>query len=284
MLYLSSFSFPCQIDEEIFLDRIKLTCYDTCYPFEILSRKNIEHISFDPLTILYGGNGCGKTTILNIIAEKLRLRRESPFNKTDFLEPYLTYCSAETKVAPPGDSRIITSDDVFDHILRIRQSNSEIDSARKKLFRQYEDNRATRFRINSMEDYEQLKDINLCKKISKSQYIRRKNSDNIRTQSNGENALRYFTGTITQDALYLLDEPENSLSAENQQKLAQFLEDSCRFYNCQFIISTHSPFLLSIKGAKVYDMDDPPFAAKKWTELKNVRLFHEFFLKHAPEF
>lgn len=284
MLYLSSFSFPTQEEEEIYLDRIKLTCYDTCYPFEILSRKNIEHITFEPFTILYGGNGCGKTTILNIIAEKLRLRRESQFNKTDYLEPYLEHCQAETKTPLPGDSRIITSDDVFDHILRIRQTNSEIDSTREKLFQRYEDNRATRFRLNSMEDYEQLKDINLCKKISKSQYIRRNNHDNIRTQSNGENALRYFTGMITQDALYLLDEPENSLSAENQQKLAQFLEDSCRFYNCQFIISTHSPFLLSIKGAKVYDMDDPPFAAKKWTELKNVRLFHEFFLKHAPEF
>ncbi len=284
MLYLTSFSFPTQEQEEMFLHRSKLTCHDTYYPFNVLSRKNIEQIRFEPFTILYGGNGCGKTTILNIIAEKLRLRRESPFNKTDFLEPYLDYCHEDLKTALPNDSRIITSDDVFDHILRIRQTNSEIDSAREKLFQRYEDNRTTRFRLNSMEDYEQLKERNLCKKISKSQYIRRKSADNIRTQSNGESALDYFTRSITQDSLYLLDEPENSLSAENQQKLAQFLEDSCRFYNCQFIISTHSPFLLSVKGAKVYDMEEPPFEAKKWTELKNIRIFYDFFLKHAKEF
>ena len=40
--------------------------------------------------------------------------------------------------------------------------------------------------------------------------------------------------------LYLLDEPENSLSAELQLDLLKFIENSARFYNCQFIISTHS--------------------------------------------
>ena len=36
---------------------------------------------------------------------------------------------------------------------------------------------------------------------------------------------------------------------ERQRELAQFLTDSVRFYRCQFIISTHSPFLLSLRDA-----------------------------------
>ena len=106
----------------------------------------------------------------------------------------------------------------------------------------------------------------------------------IAGKSNGESAYLYFTERIKSDALYLLDEPENSLSAKLQCELAQFLEDSARFYGCQLIISTHSPFLLSIKGAKIYDLDSYPVAVRDWTELENVRAYYDLFLKHRNEF
>ena len=82
----------------------------------------------------------------------------------------------------------------------------------------------------------------------------------------------------------MLDEPENSLSPEKQQELVKFLEDSARFFRCQFVIATHSPFLLSMKGAKIYDMDENPVDVKRWTELENVRAYYEFFKKHEEEF
>ncbi len=268
----------------MFLGSINMTCFNTFYPFRVLSTKGIGKIKFEPFTILYGGNGCGKTTILNIIAEKLELKRGTAFNRTSFLHNYLRLCDFKWAKRPSTDSCIITSDDVFDHILNTRKVNEEIDTRRRELFSQYSETKKKNFRMNSLDDYDELKNHNLCKRVSKSQFISRKLDDNILEQSNGENTLRYFSHKITQDSLYLLDEPENSLSAENQLKLAQFLEDSYRFYNCQFIISTHSPFLLSIKGAKVYDMDELPFAAKKWTSLKNVRLFYDFFTQHSDEF
>lgn len=84
--------------------------------------------------------------------------------------------------------------------------------------------------------------------------------------------------------MYLLDEPENSLSPEKQQQLLQFIEDSARFYGCQFVIATHSPFLLSMRGAKIYDLDAEPVDVKRWTELGNIRVYYEFFKKHDMEF
>ena len=102
--------------------------------------------------------------------------------------------------------------------------------------------------------------------------------------SNGESAFSYFTNEIKEDALYLLDEPENSLSPRLQRELADFLMDSARFYGCQFVISTHSPFLLALKGAKIYDLDAVPVETKKWTELENVRIWHDFFSEHEKEF
>ena len=84
--------------------------------------------------------------------------------------------------------------------------------------------------------------------------------------------------------LYLLDEPENSLSAKLQEELAKFIEDSARFYGCQFIISTHSPFLLALKGARIYDLDAVPARVRRWTELENVRVYRDFFEKHRDAF
>lgn len=108
-------------------------------------------------------------------------------------------------------------------------------------------------------------------------------SGNVREHSNGESALIYFTDKIKESGLYLLDEPENSLSPDKQQELLQFLEDSVRFYNCQFVISTHSPFLLSMRGAKIYDPDEEPVDVRKWTQLGNVRAFYDFKM-HEREF
>jgi predicted ATPase len=52
----------------------------------------------------------------------------------------------------------------------------------------------------------------------------------------------------------------------------------------QFVIATHSPFLLSMRGAKIYDLDEEIVDVKPWTELKNVRMYFDFFEEHRSEF
>ena len=148
--------------------------------------------------------------------------------------------------------------------------------------------------MKSLDDYERLKKVNLARSKTQSEYIRRNLMKNVREHSNGESAFLYFNDKIKENALYLLDEPENSLSAEYQPEnslssekqieLQRFLVDSARFYGCQFIIATHSPFLLAMKGAKIYDLDEDPADVKKWTELGNVRAYYEFFREHRSEF
>ena len=82
----------------------------------------------------------------------------------------------------------------------------------------------------------------------------------------------------------MLDEPENSLSPKKQLELKEFIEKAARFFGCQFIIATHSPFLLSAGGAKIYDMDAVPVDIKCWTELASVRTYYYFFHEHEEEF
>ena len=162
--------------------------------------------------------------------------------------------------------------------------NEGIDRKKEELFEDYLDVKYSHFRMNSLDDYEQLKRVNKARSKTQSRFVRSELMDNIREYSNGESAFLYFSEKITENALFLLDEPENSLSPVKQQELVQFLENAVRFFGCQFVISTHSPFLLSMKGARIYDLDEDPVDVKKWTQLENVRAYYQFFKEHEDEF
>lgn len=284
MVYLSHFSFPDIEQEYSFVMGEKRTCYDTFYPFYILSKHHLSMLDFEPVTILYGGNGSGKTTALNVIGEKLGLVRDTLFNRTNFFEDYTSLCYCKLDKPLTKESRIITSDDVFDFMLNLRTINDGINQKREDLFQEYLDVKYSEFQMKSLNDYEQLKKVNMSRSKTQSRYIRNNLMDNVREHSNGESAFIYFCDKIKENGLYLLDEPENSLSPERQQELIRFLEDSARFFGCQFIIATHSPFLLSMRGAKIYDMDEDPADVKKWTQLSNVRAYYDFFKLHEKEF
>ena len=295
MIYLSHFQFPNIEMEYSFRMAQKRTCYDTYYPFFILSKHSLTMLDFEPVTILYGGNGSGKTTALNVIAEKLGHERDTLYNRSNFFEDYVGMCSyrteeeecslkAKSKKKMPAGSRIITSDDVFDFMLNLRSINDGINLKRDELFEDYLDAKYSHFQMSSLEDYEQLKKVTMARSNTQSKFVRKNLMDNVREHSNGESAFLYFSDKIKENGLYLLDEPENSLSPEKQQELLKFLEDSARFFGCQFIIATHSPFLLSMRGAKIYDMDEEVVDVKRWTELSNVRAYYDFFKKYEKEF
>ena len=308
-MYLSWFQFPDIEEEYDFTMAQKRRCYDSYYPFLVLSKHSLTRLDFSTITILYGGNGSGKSTALNVMAEKLELDRDTLYNRSCFFEDYTELCSfgaahgtgrrdsedeedggysrdaaGRKDVKMPSGSRIITSDDVFDFMLNLRSLNNGIDRKRGELFEEYLDTKYAHFQMRSLEDYEQLKKVNTVRRSTQSKYVRKNLMSNVREHSNGESAFRYFTEKITENCLYLLDEPENSLSPERQQELAQFLEDSARFYHCQFVIATHSPVLLSLWGAKIYDMDEERVSIKRWSELANVRAYYDFFKKHEREF
>ena len=284
MIYLSQFNFPDADTEFDFLLGVKSNCYDSFYPFQILPKNELEVLEFEPITILYGGNGSGKTTALNVIAEKLQLKRNTLYNRTNFFENYTDLCSYELRHSISNNSSIITSDDVFDFMLNVRNMNEGIHLKREELFEDYLDAKYSKFTFKTIDDYEQLKKVNMARSKTQSKYVRNNLMSNVREHSNGESAFIYFVDKIKDNGLYLLDEPENSLSPDKQQELLEYLESCVRFYDCQFIIATHSPFILSMKGAKIYDLDEDPVDVKKWTQLSNVLSYYKFFKKHEKSF
>ena len=137
-------------------------------------------------------------------------------------------------------------------------------------------------KFNGMQDYEALRLQVLArqKSLSRRQFIRRIAGHEVKLNSNGETALQYFEQKLKNDTLYCLDEPENSMSPKMQLELVKMLEEMARYCGCQFIIATHSPFLLALDGARIYDLDSQPVATKNWWELENTKIYDEFFLKN----
>nr|MBQ8890460.1 AAA family ATPase [Clostridia bacterium] len=290
MIYLGSFSLPSEDDELGFFHSVKAqrTCYDSKYPFGLFRYRDFPELSFNDITVFYGNNGSGKSTLLNVIAEKLSLHRTAPYNRTDFFDDYVGLCDYTLDRAIPRQSEIITSDGVFERVLDIRRLNDGIDDRRERLVREYIEEVSSEEpnTLRGLDDFDRWKRASDIRNPNKSQssFIRKNLVRNLEERSNGESALSFFVDAIRDDTLYLLDEPENSLSAQNQIQLKYFIEDCVRNHGCQFIISTHSPFLLSIAHARIYDIDSTPPEVRRWTELESVRAYYDFFKENEWKF
>ncbi len=296
MIYLQKFKMLSRAEDEGFFQeksptyhpKTRGTYFTSYYPFMLFRDHELPEFQFGDITIFYGGNGSGKSTILNIIAEKLGLQRGTVYNRSDFFDDYVELCRYELAAPLSAASRIIASDDVFDQVLDIRRVNEGIDGKKANLIEEYISERSseTPNNLRGLDDFDRWKAAAYArrKKTTMSQFLRTKVMRNVQERSNGESALSFFVDAITDGALYLLDEPENSLSPSNQIQLKYFIEDCVRHHECQFVISTHSPFLLSLLRARIYDIDSVPVSVRRWTELEGVRGYYTFFAEHKNEF
>ena len=270
MIYLKSF----KLSEE------RLKC-PNIYPFNVFRGREGLSFFFEPVTVLYGNNGSGKSTLLNVIADKLdiqgkELATPNTFGNDNYCARYSAGCAAglgedergRTIRGLPRESRYIKSEDILYEIKKIQQRQVLGDGMLYDRVKTGE----------SIDEALAFLDTKLGRKQqSFIEFAQEK-------YSNGETALRYFKDHIQPDALYLLDEPEVSLSPANQVELANMINEMARLLGCQFVLATHSPFMLGTLSAKIYDLDSSDYRVAEWSALPNVRYFYEFFKKHEGEF
>lgn len=273
MIYLKKFELP---DKEDY----------SGYPFHLFLEKEFFNIKFDTITIFYGDNGSGKSTLLNIITETINksskvIKRKNDIVKSEYFDMYINECKYYVQNNIPLDSKIICSEDIFKNILSKRKENQEKNSAREDLKKQY-----LQYKYNPI-NYTTLENLSLSvetRKKTQSKFIKSRIEENSREFSNGQTALDFFDKELQENRLYLLDEPENSLSPKFQLELVQLINELSRFFKCQFIIATHSPFLLAIPNAKIYNLDETPVTEKKWYELENMQIYYNFFKENKNNF
>ena len=251
------------------------------YPYNVFRDKYIEPFIFAPITVLYGNNGSGKSTILNIIANSLEIKGKEYATCNSY--GIVDYCGTFSKEC----SYSLGDDDSGNPIRRIPENSCYIKS--EDILYEIKKIQQKQVLSDGME-YDYVK-----KGVPLSELKRYMNSREGRMQeayiqfaqekySNGETSLQYFEEHLQPDALYLLDEPEVSLSPDNQVALAEEINKMTRLLGCQFIIATHSPFMLGTLNAKIYNLDTKEYDVAKWSELANVRYFYNFFKKHEKEF
>ena len=80
--------------------------------------------------------------------------------------------------------------------------------------------------------------------------------------------------------LYLLDEPEAALSPQSQLGFMAMMRDMVD-QDSQFLIATHSPILMAVPGARIYDFDGRPVRETGFEEIEAVNLMRDFL--SAPE-
>ncbi len=266
---------------------------DNEYPCGLFKDRDLRELNFKTVTILYGGNGSGKSTLLNVIAQKLELNRIAPFNSSEVFDAYADHCDYSMgyddegfKQRIPNGSRIITSDDIFDYMLTIRTNNADLAENIEDARDSWLSLRKQPIMFDPLEEYEAFRLQMQAKRkhVSRREFIRRTVGKEAKLNSNGETALNYFNRKLKNDTLYCLDEPENSMSPVMQQQLVELLEQKTRFYGCQLIIATHSPFILALEGARIYDLDSSPVTIRNWWDLENTRIYYSFFKKYSSYF
>lgn len=256
------------------------------YPFHIFLQKEFFNIEFDSITILYGNNGSGKSTLLNIITETVNrnkevIKRRKKLVKSEYFDMYIDKCKYYLENNIPLGSKIIFSEDIFEGILSKRIENQEKNNKREELKKQYMQYKYNPINYNSLEAFSTSVET---RNKTQSKFIKSRIEDNSIEFSNGQASLDFFDKELKEYRLYLLDEPENSLSPKFQIELRQLISELSRFFKCQFIIATHSPFFLSIPNAKIYDMDSIPVTTKKWYELENMKIYYDFFKENKHNF
>lgn len=253
--------------------------YPNAYPYNVFRKITNEVFVFQNITVLYGNNGSGKSTLLNLIANKLNIKGAEGLTNNGFNKSALDYISDCTyslgEINSDGESdRIpehslyIKSEDILYEIKKIQQEAI----LKEGYLYQHSKLGYTKEQLEELKHSSQMfKQIEIMK-FANEKY------------SNGETSMQIFDEYLNPNGLFLLDEPETSLSPTNQIKLAEEIKELARFFNCQFIIATHSPFMLGTLDAKIYNLDAPLLRTYKWTELENVKYFYDFFKDRKNQF
>lgn len=269
MIYVKSFKLSPLLDSN-----------PNAYPDRIFRHMAGEVLLFDRITVFYGSNGSGKSSLLNIFANKLQLKgseRLTSYGESMYARNFITYCTyelgedeREQKLqALPSSSQYLKSEDILYEIKKIQQQQVLRDHL---LFQHAAHNNTSQESLQAYSRSQKLK-----KQLETISFAQEK-------YSNGETSMQLFEACLQPNGLYLLDEPETSLSPANQIKLAEQINELAKYFDCQFIIATHSPFMLGTLHSKIYNLDARPLKISEWYELENMRFFYSFFEKHKNMF
>jgi predicted ATPase len=245
------------------------------FPFNIAAIQFAKQINLDTaVTIFTGDNGSGKSTLLESIALKLGLPligghigNNPGFEAARVLQPHL---EIEWK-RETSKGFFFRAEDFSDFINSVENERQKIAWDLSDLKGQVDDSI-----IHTMSE---SMNYNL-------RQMRKNYGENMQAFSHGEACLKILQTRINDKGIYMLDEPEAALSPLKQLSLIFFILEVLKKGTAQFIISTHSPVLMGIPGAAIYEIQEESMQLVSYEETDHYRITKTFlnnpdyYLKH----
>lgn len=246
------------------------------YPFALPAIRSLLQLDFSaPVTFFVGENGSGKSTLLESIAaasQSITVGAESV--QTDpTLEParqlakYLRLSWARRT----RKGFFLRAEDFLHFARRINRTRMELEAESRDVSQRF----AGR---GYAETLAQLPIQGSLRALEHAYGA----GEGLEARSHGEGFFDLFRSRLTPNGLYLLDEPETPLSPMRQIAFLGLIHDAVA-QDCQFIIATHSPILMSYPGAAILSFDTAPLSRVPYEELEHVRLTRDF-LQHPEAF
>lgn len=215
------------------------------FPFDVPAVAAVERIRFDaPITLLSGDNGSGKSTLIEAVAEAMGFAAQG-----GELEQLGELPAVPRPVLGGALTPVLSS---------------------TKTSRGYSLRAESFFNVAQFVDGGTTfaPDLSLYGDVP------------LHRQSHGESFLALAANRFGGDGLYVLDEPEAALSVTGALALLAIVARAAAD-GAQFVIATHSPVLLALPGARIYELDADGIAPCAYDDLEAVRLTRGFLA--APE-
>jgi predicted ATPase len=213
---------------------------DDGFPFEVPAVADVEALRLDaPVTLIAGDNGSGKSTIVEAIAAAIGFGEEGG--------------ELERLGELPAVPRAVLDGALVPDLSDTRPRSGYF--LRAESF----------FNIAAFVDSQGTfsPDLSLYGDVP------------LHGQSHGESFLALAANRFGGDGLYILDEPEAALSVTGTLALLAIVLKAAAD-GAQFVIATHSPILLAIPDAHVYELGPAGVVETAYDDLDAVRLTRGF--------
>lgn len=226
------------------------------------------------VTILVGENGTGKSTFLELVDEVLKLYKINYKNLehkelTQVIKDASRHVKCHYQLKKPKGF-FFSAEDFTSYIHYLIQEKNESYDELKRIEKEYAHKSDFAKSLASMPHARTIGEID-------SMYER-----DLLKSSYGEAYLDFFKSRIRENEIYLLDEPETPLSIQNQLALLSIIDEGIKHKN-QFIIATHSPIIMAIPYAEIYQIDKSQINRCQFEEIESVALLKQF-INHPESF